>query len=201
MKEYVREKREYNYAMQNVYGIIRGQCSDNMVVALESHPDYENFSQASNAISLLKCIREISHDVESHRYKVLAIYEAKKKFFSLYQKKHITTNGYYEEFCAQLEVLSSLGAAVGNDVSLMNWALDESDLNYDNATPQQRLTAAANGRQAFEATAFLSGADKIRYGKLIEELENDFLKGIKNFPAPSLRPTTWFLGTRTPHAT
>ena len=32
------------------------------------------------------------------------------------------------------------------------------------------------------AVAFLLGADRSRYGRLIEDLENDFLQGRNNFP-------------------
>jgi hypothetical protein len=88
LSAYVKEERDYGYAMQNVYGIIKGQCTESMLVKIQSHRHHSTFNGENDAIKLLKAIQEISYEFEAHRYPVLAIYEAKKSFFNMYQKKH-----------------------------------------------------------------------------------------------------------------
>jgi hypothetical protein len=65
--------------------------------------------KSGDPISLLKVIKEISHDFESHRYPPLQMYEAKTKLFPMAQKKGQSLQDYYQSFQAQLEELQSIG--------------------------------------------------------------------------------------------
>ena len=50
-------------------------------------------------------------------------------------------------------------------------------------TDEERRAAVKAAREKYLAMAFLSGADRARYGGLFKELHNDFTKGANNFPA------------------
>ena len=58
--------------------------------------------------------------------------------------------------------------------------------DLETMTPAEIKTLKEDAQQRFLATAFLLGADKQRYGKLITETENDYLKT----GDPSTFPTT-----------
>lgn len=49
--------------------------------------------------------------------------------------------------------------------------------------PEEELKQATNGaKDATIACAFVLGADKASFGKLVENLENDFTQGVNQYP-------------------
>jgi hypothetical protein len=52
----------------------------------------------------------------------------------------------------------------------------------DTAIPTQKIDATKATKYKCLAVAFMSVADKKIYGKLLEELENDYTRGINNYP-------------------
>jgi hypothetical protein len=49
------------------------------------------------------------------------------------------------------------------------------------ATEVEKLAAHAEAKEKYLTVAFLSASDKSRYGKVLEDLENDFMKGTNNY--------------------
>eukprot|EP00957_Ditylum_brightwellii_P015343 1154812-Ditylum_brightwellii.AAC.1 len=47
---------------------------------------------------------------------------------------------------------------------------------------QQRREAFVKRKEAFMATAFVMGANKGKYGKLMDNLANDYLHGTNKYP-------------------
>jgi hypothetical protein len=52
----------------------------------------------------------------------------------------------------------------------------------ETATTKQIVEAMNLGCYKYLAVEMLGSLDKLRYGKLCEDLENNFTKGSKNFP-------------------
>jgi hypothetical protein len=109
------------------------------------------------------------------------MYEAKQKLFLMVQKRGQSLQDYHRSFQAQLEVIQSIGGSFdGND--LINWALEKEGIHPSNADDAQRKKARQTSSDAFESIAFLSGADKQRYGRMFDDLENDQMKNMDSFP-------------------
>ena len=51
-----------------------------------------------------------------------------------------------------------------------------------NATAAQAAMASENARQRYLAVGFIEGARKEYYGKLVEQMENDYLQSIDRWP-------------------
>jgi hypothetical protein len=49
------------------------------------------------------------------------------------------------------------------------------------ASATERETASNTAREKFLAMSFLYAVDKFRYGKILDELENDFTKGVDHY--------------------
>ena len=181
VREYVKEKKMFKGQLNSAYGLILGQCTPGMKCAIESHRDYESFKKVGDPIALLKAIQEISHGCESHRYLPLQLYEAKKRLFLITQRRGQSLQEYHKGFQAQLEVIQGLGGSFdGKD--LVNWALKKNDIDPPTASNIQHARAVQTSSEAFEAIAFLSGADKHRYGRMFDDLENDQMKNVDSFP-------------------
>jgi hypothetical protein len=181
VREYVKDTKSFKGQLNSAYGLILGQCTSSMKCAIESHRDYEAFRKNGDPIALLKAIQEISHGCKLHQYLPLQLYKAKRKLFLLPLKRGQSLQDYHKGFQAQLDVIQSLGGSFdGRD--LISWAYRKDGIDPYTATENQQRHAAQTSSEAFESIAFLSGADKNKYGQMFDDLENDQMKNIDSFP-------------------
>eukprot|EP00978_Attheya_sp_CCMP212_P025730 scaffold83313_cov41-Attheya_sp.AAC.1 len=96
--------------------------------------------------------------------------------------KYMTTQEYMEMFQNVVDVIEHSGGSIGYVPAGEAFIAKEKNIIVAAATPEQLLLMAEESKQWYLATAFLKGADKIRYGKLIEDTRNSFLQGNNNFP-------------------
>jgi hypothetical protein len=72
---------------------------------------------------------------------------------------------YHNEFQAQLDIIQSLGRSFdGKD--LIDWAYRKDGIDPYSANQQRQDAQTSSG--AFESIAFLSGADKNKYGRIFD---------------------------------
>ena len=83
---------------------------------------------------------------------------AKRQFFLLSQGSN-TIGEYYDQFKNQTDVLSHIGAGIGDDVAIMRQVLCSQGINIDEATDAQEEAAETEGTQWYLALAFLMGSD------------------------------------------
>ena len=55
-------------------------------------------------------------------------------------------------------------------------------MDYDTLTAPQQAIVQENANNIYLACAFLCQSDRKSYGKLLEELENEYTKGHSNYP-------------------
>ena len=81
----------------------------------------------------------------------------------------------------QRDVVEHCGGNIGDHKSLMKHCPDKKPAGTTDAkTALNKRKAKKEAKEAYMAMAFISGANRIKYGRLIEELENSYLKGNKN---------------------
>jgi hypothetical protein len=89
---------------------------------------------------------------------------------------------YLDRFQNCVDVLEHCGGAIGPDPALVEQILQR-DGNTTATAATDELTAAKEGAiEEYLAMVFLLGADRNRYGKLVEDLENAFTQGNDNYP-------------------
>ena len=91
---------------------------------------------------------------------------------------------YYVHFMNQRDVVEHCGGNLGDHKSLMKHFLDKKPPGMTDAeTTLNKSEAKKEAKEAYMAMAFITWAYRIKYGRLIEELENSYLKGIeKKYP-------------------
>ena len=136
---------------------------------------------ASNGLQLLIAIKDLMFNVQEQKYVPLSIHLTKRQFFLLSQGCN-TVGEYYDQFKNQTDVLSHIGAGIGDDMAIMRQVLRSQDINVDEATDAQEEAAKTEGTQWYLALAFLMGSNRSRFGRLLEKLENDFTAGNDNYP-------------------
>ena len=181
VKEYVKQTSRPQENIKWLWALVWGQCSDTIWTQLQSLETYDDMHTASNGLQLLIAIKDLMFNVQEQKYVPLSSHLAKRQFFLLSQG-HNTVGEYYDQFKNQTDVLSHIGAAIGDDTAIMKQVLRSQDINVDEATDVQEEAAATEGIQWYLALAFLMGSDRSRFGRLLEKLENHFTAGNDNYP-------------------
>jgi hypothetical protein len=101
----------------------------------------------------------------------------------MYQGREMTNAHFLEKFNTNVSIVEKYGGDVGIDAAAINAELVEVGVvDVGLATEVERLAAQAQAKEKYLAVAFLNASDNSRYGKLLEDLENDFTKGTNNYP-------------------
>jgi predicted RNA-binding protein associated with RNAse of E/G family len=180
--EYVKRGILLTENLKTAYLLIYGQCSEAMRAKLESRPNHQAVEASADAIALLENIRTVMFQFQAQRYATLALHEAKRRFYTFTQDKHSTVQQYYETFKNNIDVIEYCGGKIGDDPGLIDAELVRMNCTTASATPAQQQQAQAAARERALACALLFGSDKLRYGKLLEDLENNFVQGTDNYP-------------------
>eukprot|EP00978_Attheya_sp_CCMP212_P011483 scaffold28330_cov35-Attheya_sp.AAC.1 len=170
--------------MRKLFSIVLGQCTDVMRQKLEAYSGYSLLSASNDGLGLLKIIKALVFDFQSQKYIFHALHVAIRRAFLLVQGKHMTTQAYMEMFQNVIDVVDHTGGSFGVTDSGNEYAalmLHGVELEY--VTDENDLSnVKKSAREMYLATAFFLGADKIRFGRLIEDTENDFLQATNKYP-------------------
>jgi hypothetical protein len=160
-----------------------GQCTEFMRAKLDALKDWKGIKYSFDLIKLIKAIKGLTYKFEGHNYHAMALHQVKKSFFGLYQGRDTSDTHYLDKFMTGVSVVEQYGGCIGKDDGAiqdkLSWAGVTATLT-SGGTPEQLKDAA---KDKCLAIAFLSGANKARYGKLLEDLETDFTKGSNYYPS------------------
>jgi len=156
---------------------VYGQCTGALRAKVEAQPGLSDSAEASDVIALLKSIKTVMFSFQAQKYAPQALCEAKRRFYSMRQGKDRTCQQYLETYQDCIDVITFCGGEIGTNNGLVDNNLRP--LMHANATAAQ--LAAANIFSKI-AVGFILGADPARYGKVIEDLENDHTQKQDQFP-------------------
>ena len=122
------------------------------------------------------------YNFQSTKYPAHALYEAKRSIYLYCQDKE-TVAEYFKTFKNKIEVIEHNGGTFGMEPGIMEAFLKEEGLDNLTANNDQKVAAQAKTVESVMACAFILGADRNRYGKLIEDLENSCTQGTNKYPA------------------
>jgi hypothetical protein len=136
-----------------------------------------------DAIELLKSIKDCVFKASSQKYGHHARHsKALRKFANFHQDKNNNSQEYYQRYKNQVEVAEHCGVDIGVDLEVIEETLQELGLTMASSTPDQVKVAKEVSREEYLACAFLLGADRKRYGKLMEDTENVYIQKDDKYP-------------------
>ncbi len=142
------------------------------------HLNFADCKASYDSLGLLKIIREFIFKSDDRQYKYKAEDMALRAYCNLRQTPEMTCQEYFERVRNVVEVIKSLGGTLSSDMHLN----DELPVQRARHTDEQRKEARERIVEKKVAYGILVHADRGRYGKLIEEIENDYLMGNNNYP-------------------
>lgn len=81
-----------------------------------------------------------------------------------------------------MDVVEHNGGSFGIEKGVVEMVLATDNLSMDNASPEQKFAAQVKAKEYSLACAFILGADRTRFGKLVEDLENSYTQGQDKYP-------------------
>ena len=129
----------------------------------------------------LKIKREFVFKSDDRHYKYQAEDQAKRNYYNLRQTPDMSCQEYFEKVRNITEVIKSLGGGALVDEMHLRDELPDRE-SRGGFTAQQMADAKSRIQDKTIAYGLLVQADRGRYGKLIEEIENDSLKGHDDYP-------------------
>ena len=180
--EYVKRKTYLADNMQTVYSLVWGQCTDVMRQKLEALPTYEQLTTDGDGLALLKAIKNLVYNFQSQKYLSYALDESVRRFYLCTQGRHTTTSAYMEKFQNIVDVIEHSGGSIANHPGVLTQLAETKRVDIDLLSDENLLKLKKEAQEQNLAVAFLLRADRVRYGRLLEDLENDFLQGQDRYP-------------------
>jgi hypothetical protein len=111
-------------------------------------------------------------------------------FYDLDQGKHRSNQEYYDEFNSMVLTAAESGATIGAHPGAIDKVLNTTAVDSENPTVGEHTDAIKTATNRYLAVAFLLGADKMRYGTLVEEIENECLHNKGSSSTSGTYPTS-----------
>jgi Reverse transcriptase (RNA-dependent DNA polymerase)/Zinc knuckle len=182
LDEYAKRMSYLRENLKSVYAIVYGQCTDIVRQKIEALAEFENKAMACDGLWLLQAIKSITYNFESLKSPFQSLHESQRRLMNCTQGKHVTTQMYLEQFKNIVDVLTSPGGEIGLSKLARKAVADEYDYDINNMSGVEKAIVEKETLERYLAMSFILGADKLRYGRLIENLENDYLQGTDKFP-------------------
>ena len=171
---FVKKEDELKETLKQVHGVIYGQCSESMRDRLDALASTAKILKDKDPIGLLGNIQACMLKVEGKQNPYHTAHSAIRKLYTFSQGR-LSLQQYLESFKNSVDVIEHIGCAIGPNFK-------ELIVTEMNDTGETEDTATATVREKYLATAYLLGSDRARFGKLIDDLQNNFLQGTDNYP-------------------
>ena len=181
IKRYVRKEEDLNQHLQQTYPIVWGQCTTTLQNKLRTIKDYQRVHNEQDTIELLKAIRDTSFHVEANKYKYEGFRLAEHNLLTCKQSEDESVSDYCKRFRTRVDVREQFGS-IGLNEGLLHLNENYLKLTDDAARDKIRTTIADEMRNEYLAYLMIVQADKKRFGKLLEELNNAFIADRKEYP-------------------
>ena len=181
IKAFVQRRNMLRRNMTTAYALVWGQCSDALQAELETNKTFSATKASSNVIALLKAIRGVSHNFQAQKNPTHSLHLSKRQLYMLNQGQDSTPD-YYDRFKISVDVLEAMDGIIGSDPLLLKQQYKKKKLDPLTASVSEIKEVKEDARDEYLAIMFILGADRRRFGKYIEDLENDYLQGKDHYP-------------------
>ena len=164
--------------MEKTYALILGQCSKTIRDRIEAHEHWETVNTSSNALGLLRLIRQSLYQRATRRQETHALIEAETVLMRFHQSERMSNSDYLEKLRDLVEVYEHLGGEPGISKARVDTLLVDPELADDD----ERTEAKTKAREEYLAVLLLTKSDPKRYATLVTEVENAYTRGQNGYP-------------------
>ena len=164
--------------------MIHGQCTELLKSKLKTSANWETVSSQYDMLGFLDAFKTIIYKFEDQKYLPLSLHHAKRNFYA-FRQGNLPNPDYLYRFMNLGDMAESYDANIYDQAmfkiaqeSTVYSTTAEADLQDDEIKMIETIA-----REIYLACAFVINSDLRRYGRLIEELENDFTKDNCHYPS------------------
>ena len=168
--------------MKTLYSIIWGQVSDTLKHRIQALNDYKRMNSEGDSLALLAALRDQAFNFQSQKDQAQALHEAVRRFYLISQGRTDSCQAYMDRYENGVQVIKHIGGEIPVYESLVDADLKARGLERDSATDAEIEVSRKTAGERQLAMGYILGCDRVRYGKLIEDLENQHTQGMKSFP-------------------
>ncbi len=181
VKTVAKRRQKLEESIRKGYATVYEQCSQQVKDKLEGTADWERTQNEQLLHKLINKIERICVGFDDHKQGVFNLVQSLKTLFLYTQTKKEKVETYGRNFRSLWETVEAFGGSPGIHEGLVAAALSEKGITTP-STALQRRDAEESTCEAVKAALLISGADKRKFGKLKDELANDFLLGTNHYP-------------------
>ena len=180
-------KQEYllHAILQKVYALVLRQCTELLQSKLKQHADWAMLQCNQDVLSLLKVIKGICYKFEDQKYMPLALDNTKHALYNL-QQGSMSCSDYLEWFCNLVNVVTTYKGQLydpGVLTMVFNNSSFDKRVGYGALTDAQKKQLYEKASELQLVTMFITQVDKHWYGKLQEELQNNYTHRNNDYPS------------------
>ena len=167
--------------LEVMYKVVMSICDPVLKDQVCNHESYEEIDNKQDTLGLLQIIKKAMYsngDDNNHMgyNHVVAV----MNYYRIQQERFQSLQEYRDQFIAYRKVCEQLGIKIG--VSENGGTNMLKRMKITNPTQQQKDDAEKKAIEEHNTILFLLGADKYKYGKLIEDMKNDVILKKDSFP-------------------
>jgi hypothetical protein len=184
VKTLVKRRLKLEDALKKGCATVYNQCSQEVKDKLEATNDWESIQQNQSLHKLIQKVERICVGFNDHKQEVFNLVQALKTLFLYTQGEKDGVDQYEHNFRSLCDTVKVFGGLPGVHKGLMNALLKDPSRvnNVHNVTPKEHAEAKETACKAVKAAMLISGMDKQQYGKLRDELANNYLLGTNQYP-------------------
>jgi hypothetical protein len=159
------KEEKYKKEKGKVFRIVLGQCSDVMRDKVEGLSEFKGMQDSDDVIGLLEKLKGFAYSTQGVQYEYWTMQSAMRNWINLAQEPNESIEKYGQRFIEQTKVTESMWGLI------IPWKTNGMDA-------KEQETAG----KKFKACVFLAGVDRRKYRTVIDDLNNDFVKGNMSYP-------------------
>ena len=146
--------------------------------------NWESIQRDQSLHNLVNKIERICVGFDDHKQEVFNLVQALKTLFLYSQSDKETVEHYGRNFRALLEMVEAFRGSPGIHQGMIEAMLKDPTrmANVGKPTVAEINTAEDDAMEVVKAALLISGADKTRFGRLKDELANNYLLGTDQYP-------------------
>jgi hypothetical protein len=160
------------------------QCSQEVQDKLELTDNWERTQKEQSLHELIQKIERVCVGFDDHKQEVFNLIQVLKMLFLYMQGKKDTVEEFRRNFQSLWETVEAFGGSPGVHKGLVDGLLSNTTRVKDVRKPtDQEIAKTEDGScEAVKAALLVSGANKRQYGKIKDELVNNYLLGSNQYP-------------------
>jgi hypothetical protein len=176
VKSVVKHWPKLEESLKKGYATVYSQCAEEVRDKLKSSDDWERIQKTQSLPELIAKIEKICVGFVNHKQEVFNLMQSLKTMFLYTQSNKETVEEYGCNFRSLWDTVEAFGGSPGVHEGLVLGILRNSMWGTP-PTTQERSDAEEASSEAVKAALLISGADRHKYGKLKDELANNYLLG------------------------